>query len=337
VLGAFVHMLVQWPSVFGLGFRYSFRFNLKSGSIRKIGAMMVPRTLSLATTQINLLVVTIVASTLASGSLAIFNLANNLGSFPVGIFAISFAIAAFPTLSASAFSARKLTDTFSSTARQILFFIVPSTVLLLTLRAQIIRVILGAGKFGWQDTILTMNTLGFFALSLFAQALVPLLVRVFYARHNSKTPFLIGLISDGLNVILSVWLGHKMGVAGLALAFTISTIAYFIILWLVLHEEIGDLDEIKILISIVKFSGAAMLAGASIQAMKIVAATFVNMDKTWGVFTQGFLSGMIGIGIYIFVCYILQSEELATLWAGVKRRMPWNKLEVDDQEEARGV
>ena len=129
---------------------------------------------------------TALASSLDSGSLAIFNLANNLQSFPLGVFGISFAVAAFPFLSENAYKPEKLKARFSSTIRQILFFIIPASVLLITLRAQIIRIVFGSGQFNWQDTVLTMNTLGFFALSLFAQAVIPLLVRVFYARRDSQ-------------------------------------------------------------------------------------------------------------------------------------------------------
>ena len=96
---------------------------------------------------------------------------------------------------------KKLANSFSKTFRQILFFVVPATALLIILRAQIVRIVYGAGNFDWNDTILTMNTLAFFSISLFAQATIPLLVRVFYARHNSKLPFYLGLITVAANVV----------------------------------------------------------------------------------------------------------------------------------------
>ena len=193
VFGALLHLLIQVPTVYLLGYRYRPRIDFHNKHLRKIGIMMIPRTMSLAITQVNLLVITVIASTLASGSLAIFNFANNLQSFPIGIFGISFAVAAFPTLAAVAFDRKKLVYNFSHIFRQILFFIIPATIFLYALRAQIIRVILGTGQFDWEDTILTINTLGFFTISLFAQATIPLLVRVYFARQNSKTPFIIGL------------------------------------------------------------------------------------------------------------------------------------------------
>ena len=99
-IGAFLHMVIQIPAVLKLGYRYSLKIDFKDSNTRQIGMMMIPRTLSLAVNQINFIVITVIASTLAGGSLAIFNLANNLQSFPIGIFGLSFAVAAFPALSA---------------------------------------------------------------------------------------------------------------------------------------------------------------------------------------------------------------------------------------------
>lgn len=337
VFGALMHMLVQLPMVIKLGFGYKFRVELKNKEVRRVGIMMIPRTMSLAISQINLVVITIIASTLASGSLTVFNFANNLQFFPIGIFGISFAVAAFPTLSSIAFNKRKLVSSFSSTLRQILFFIVPATVLLLTLRAQIIRVILGTGQFDWQDTILTIDTLGFFALSLFAQALIPLLIRMFYARHNSKTPFFIGLIAVVVNIFLSLWLASIMGIAGLALAFSIASIINFILLWFVLRIEIGQLDEFRVLVSTIKFSTAAIACGVTVQGMKLIIHPFIDMTRFWGVLSQGLVAGLSGIIIYIIICSLLRSEELFSFWNSIKRRLPWTKIETGDQGEARGI
>lgn len=342
VLGAFLHMIIQVPSVKILGFRWRVFINLREENLRKILRMMIPRTLSLAINQINLLVVTIVGSTLVSGSLAIFNLANNLQSFPIGIFGISFAVAAFPALSASAFNREKLVNNFSYALRQILFFIIPSTILLITLRAQIIRVILGTGAFSWRDTVLTIDTLGFFALSLFAQATIPLLTRVFYARQNSKAPFYIGLIIVVINVFLSLFFGKRMGVAGLALALSISSILNFMILWMWLYFEIGDLDQRRIIRSVIKFSVAGLVAGFFIQAGKSIVWPFIDMTTFLGVLTQGLVAGILGLGVYFLLCYIMKSEEMLELIEVIKRKKPFSgktkkSEDFPDQSEARGL
>ncbi len=355
VFGAFLHMLAQAPLIYKMGFKYSLVLNLRDKYLRKIAIMMVPRTLSLATAQINLLVITIMASSLEGGSLAVFNFANNLQSLPIGIFGISFAVAAFPVFSSVAFDKKKLVANFSLVFRQVLFFIVPSTILLLALRAQIVRVVLGSGQFAWRDTLATIDTLGFFVISLFAQASIPILVRIFYARHNSKTPFYVGLFAICINVLLSLWLPKiiivkkvlengvlidesvAMGVAGLALAFSIANIFNFIILWLVLKIELGALDEERILKSTLKFALAAIVAGIAVQGVKLSIDKYIDMTKVLGVLTQAVMAGGFGILVYIAFCSLLKSEELFDFWNSIKRRLPWKKVETGDQGEARGI
>jgi putative peptidoglycan lipid II flippase len=321
VLGAFLHMLIQMPTVLTLGYKYAPILDLADHNLRKILKMMVPRTLSLAVSQLNLVVITAIASGLAVGSLTVFNLANNLQYFPIGIFGISFAIAAFPAMSAVARDNKKLVARFSSALRQILFFIVPSTVLILVLRAQIVRVILGSGQFDWDATTLTFNTLGFFSLSLFAQATIPLLIRVFYAREDSKTPFIIGLLCVAANVFLAFYFSARLGVGGLALSFSLANIFNFVLLWLLLHLSVGDLDENRIFISVLKFSLAAIACGFVAQQMKDIVWPFIDMTKFWGVLVQGSAAGLSGLLVYALFCWLLKSEEMASFIASAKSRL----------------
>ena len=96
LIGAILHLLIQLPEVFKNNYRYSFVLKFNS-SFKRILKLMIPRTIGLAASQINLVVITMIASTLAVGSIAIFNLANNLQSLPVSLFAVSLAVAVFPT------------------------------------------------------------------------------------------------------------------------------------------------------------------------------------------------------------------------------------------------
>ena len=227
---------------------------------------------------------------------------------------------------------------FSRTLRQILFFIVPATVLILALRAQLVRVILGSGQFDWQDTIMTINTLAYFSLSLFAQATLPLLIRVFYARHDSKTPFYLGLISVVVNILLSWWLAPSQGVAGLALAFSISSILNFALLLIALRWEIGTLDEGRIIKSILKFTVAALLAAVVVQTMKVLVWPYTDMTKVWGVLLQGGTAGLCGLVVYVGICWLLRSQELFDFWYSFKNRLiSKSAVKTGDQSEARGI
>jgi putative peptidoglycan lipid II flippase len=321
VLGSFLHMLIQLPGVLSLGYRFKFLLDFGDKGLKKILIMMVPRTLTLVITQLNFIVTTVIATSLSAGSLSVFNFANNLQSFPIGIFGVSFAVAAFPILSAAAFRPDKLVKHFSDAFRQILFFIIPSTVLLLILRAQLTRLAFGSGSFDWEDTVSTFETLGFFSISLFAQATIPLLIRIFYARHDSRTPFFIGLISVAANVLLALNLSSRLGVQGLALAFSLSSVLNFVLLWLALHRTLGFMDESKILLSTIKFSLAALAGGFVAQAVKTSVGGFVGTSGFFDLAIQLLSSASLGMLVYFLICYALRSEEMMGFCASIKSRL----------------
>ena len=323
VLGAFLHLLIQLPPVLGLGYRYRPLIDLSHRGFREIVKIMVPRILGLVSSQINLVVITIIGSTLAVGSITIFNLANNLQSFPLGIFGVALAIAAFPTLSELAKNKKEFIATLTTTMRQILFLIIPASVLLIVLRAQIVRIVLGSGRFDWPDTVLTLQSLSLFAFSLFAQALIFLLARAFYALGNSRTPFAAGLVAAFANIILALMLVKTLGVLGLALAFSLSSILNFVILLLALHYQVGQLDGAKIITETAKILAATSLLALAAQATKFTIEPFTGTETFIGITTQGLLAALAGLASYLLVCWLLKTEELLYFMGALKRR--WGK------------
>lgn len=311
ILGAFLHMFVQYPIVKITGFSFRPSLDFRNPYFRKVIRLMIPRTMGLAVNQINLLVITIIASTLAAGSLAIFNFANNLQSFPIGIFAIPFALAVFPILShhAAKEERRIFTYHFSQTFRQILYFIVPASVLFIVLRAQIVRVVLGAGKFDWEDTILTFQALGIFSLSIFAQGLIPLLARSFYAIHNTRIPFYTGLVSEAVNLTLALYLSQMYGVLGLVWAFSIASIVNMGLLFFILNKRINILADKKIFSSVLNILFAAMLGGLAAQLAKYALDPLINLNTFIAVFVELAICGSLGIATFLFVSWILKMEE----------------------------
>ena len=338
VIGALLHLLVQVPTLRHLGFRYRFILDWRDKYLRQIGRIMVPRTLGLAVSQLNLLAMAVLASKLASGSLAVFNLANDLQSFPVGIFGLSFAVAAFPTMSALVSEPEKLKVSLAATIRQTLFLVIPSTVIILGLRAQIIRVILGSGRFDWQDTILTMRTLSYFGISIFAQSLNAILVRVFYAYKDSATPFWISLVSVMVNISLAWLLSEQLGVAGLALAFSVGSIVNFILLWIFLRAKAPVLDIRVIGSGALKMIIAAAISGLALMETKKIIAPLVNMRTFWGIFGQLCGAAAVAAIVYVAICSLLRCPETKELWMMISRRWSGKKKKIIiDAEEARGV
>ncbi len=312
VVGAFLHFLAQVVACRGLGFRYRFAWNTAHEGVREIGRLTVPRTAGLAVAQVNLMILTGIASTLGAGGIAVFNLANNLQNFPVGIIGVSFAVAAFPLISelAAKNQQREFVAALGKTVRSLLFLIVPTTVAFLLLRAQIVRVILGTGRFDWQDTVATADTLAFFTVSLFAQALYPLVVRAFFAFHDVKTPLLTAIVAVLAERSLAWYLvGKGMGPAGLALAFSIGSIIDLALLWMLLRRRTAGLAEGAIFRSLARTTAAGLLMAGAMQGTKAAVAGIVDMRTFAGIFAQGASAAVVGVAVFLGAAYLLGSEE----------------------------
>lgn len=315
VLGALLHFLVQTPSILAVGWRWQPVLSLRSKDLKVLGRMMLPRMLGLAGQQVNLFLVTIIGSTLAAGSITAFHLANNIQSLPIGVFGLAFAQAAFPTMSEQVSQKKMdaLRKTITKSFRYILFFIVPLSAFFFLLRAQIVRVLFGDGAFDWDDTILTYSTLGWLTVSLFAQATIPLLVRAFYVRQNTTIPVAISLLGIIVNVVLAFLLAPVMGVAGLALAFSIAAIVNLMLLLGVLHWQLNGFDDWEVLFSLAKIAVATLIGGIVLQALKVPVAAVVDMKTFGGVFTQLVATFAAGLAVYLLLCLLFKSEELSAI------------------------
>jgi len=317
VCGAFLHMLIQLPAAIKLGFRYKFIADWKNAAVQKIVKLMLPRAIGLGSMQVMLMVYTALATTVSAGSVAIFNLADNIQTMPTVVFATSLATAIFPTLSEKISLGKH--DDFSSYVwrgiRTIFYILLPATVGMIILRAQIVRVVLGSGHFGWEQTIDTANTLAFFVISLVAQGLVALLARSFYAMHNTKTPTIISVVSVTISIILALYLVKIYGVQGLALATSIGSFINAILLYLKLRFYAPHLKKYEKngTIFIIKVTFASLLMLFIVQLTKNTIAPFIDMTHGWGVLTQLLVSMIVGAGFYMLITWLLKCEEFAEL------------------------
>lgn len=355
VLGAFLHLLIQIPAALNCGFRYLPLFSFRFPAIKRIFYLAVPRLFAITSQQINLIVITAIASTIVGG-VTIFSFANNLQHFPIGIVGISFAIAGFPVLSRNWALGKKkeFLENFSSIFRQILFLIIPVSLLLFILRAQLIRLIfgtLGPGNFDWQATKLTAASLGFFSFSIFASALIPFISRAFFSFQDTKTPTLIAVFSVALNIILSfylVWLLsypnlfqtfiintfklrgiEDISVIGLPLAFSLTAIFQLILLLVFYKRKLGDFKLDEIWRSFLKVFLSSILMGLTVYLALYLVANFVDMEKVWGVFIQTAIAGLSGIILYSAIALFFKFPELKTIMGSFKKQF---KKEITTEE-----
>lgn len=340
VLGAALHFLVQVPAALRTGWPFRLNFAWGNKNVRTIWRLMLPRTLALGASQINLVLLTVVASFMAAGSLAVFNLASNLATVPVAIFGISYAIAAFPVLSeyAAAKDHEGFRQTHTETVSQIFFFIVPTTVLFLVLRAQIVRAVLGSSiAFDWTATTLTFNTLAWLSVSLFAQALIPLLDRALYAYLNSVIPLVAGVVGDVLTVVISYIFRAQLGVEGIAIAYSVGAIIEAIVLWLVLRKRSGGLDEGFLSLTVGRFVAAGLVMAFVAQGLKTGLGVFLGTTRFIDVALQGGIAAIFSLAAYILVLVLLRDESVTDLMHAMEEHVIGFTVKHEGLDEGEGI
>lgn len=355
VLGAFLHFALQVLSAASSGFSPRLSLAVDWVEVKKIALTSLPRTLGLASNNLALIVIISLASFLKSGSISIFNFSFNLQSVPLNIIGISYAVAAFPTLAKSV-SAGKM-DEFKNHlkdgARAIVFWSLPVIFLFIVVRAQIVRVILGSGSFSWDNTRLVAACLAVFSVSIVAQGMIALLSRAYYAHGNTKRPLVINFSSAVLIVVLSnlfIYLFQTVPliryffesmlkvsdipgteVLMLPLAYSTGTILNAILQWYFVRKDFMK-GESFITKTFFQSLGASFFLGLTAYlGLKVLSPVF-GTTTFWGVFLQGFISGVLGIGVAVMVLHLLGNEELQKLTRALHTKFWQTKIVPPSQE-----
>jgi len=311
LFGALLQLLIQVVTVYRSGYRYSPIIETGDSEARKILRLYVPRIFAFDLSNVTLLLGTIIGSTLVSGSITALNQAYNLQSVPVGIFGYSIAVAAFPTLSEQFAKKNRLgfIATLRKSIEQTLLFIIPLSILTLLYRAYVVRLILGAGRFSWEDTIRTFEILGIFSFSFFSQCLTTLLARAFFARHNTKVPVMINVISVVINTVAGVILGRLYGVMGLTVAFVLASIFNALTLFVFLKKDLAadlELGEAPVLdamdkqlgVFVLKTLFGSIIMGAGAYVVIQAVGPWLNTRTVLGILVQCSIS--FGYGLILF-------------------------------------
>jgi len=323
VIGALLHLLVQLPLIKQIGFYYRPNFDYRHPAVKRIGRLMLPRTLALAITQIELTVAVFIATSLASGSLAIFYFAQHLNTLPVGLFGATIGQAALPTLSQqTSKSLDKFKDLFVSSLNQVLYLSLPASMILLVLRVPAVRLAFGAKGFPWQATLLTGQVVALFAISVFAQSAIQILVRGFYALSNTKTPLFLGAIAVLTNVALSFWFVYSLNlsVLGLALAISLSSFLHAGLLFIFLHRQVQGFDLKQLFTPFIKMSLATVVTGVSLWApLRLLDLYVLNTARTIDLIILTVITIAVGLSVYLLLSKLLKVKELDSFLSLVKR------------------
>ena len=343
VIGALFHLLIQIPTIIAAGFTPSIFRRIEKTSIRKLVTLSLPRTVGLSMNSLALLVIVALSSKVGEGSVSVFNFSINLETTPVGIIGLSYAIASFPVL-AETFAKGELDkwqkNIFSAT-KQILFWSLPLTTLFVVLRAQIVRITLGAGTFSWTDTKLTAACFAIFSIGLLGQNLILVSVRAFYSAHDTRTPLIVNTVCSTIIIILAYYLLHIFAtvpafrnmietlfrvqntpgtaILMLPLAYSIGTLLNALLHWLDLRHRYITMHGGILKAFLQSLVSALALGFVSYAVLNMLAPVF-GMRTFRGVFGQGAIAGLAGTLASVIILTLFKNEEFFELISAARQK-----------------
>jgi putative peptidoglycan lipid II flippase len=226
-IAGLAQLAFQIPFLAQLGLLPRPRLALRDPGVRKTAKLMVPALLGVSVGQINLLLDTLLASFLVTGSISWLYYSDRLMEFPLGILAVALATVILPHLSRRhvADDPTAFSHTIDWALRWVLLLGVPCAVGLLLLAGPLIATLFHSGEFGAGDVEMARLSLMAYAVGLVAFMAIKVLAPGYYARQDMKTPVRIAIIALATNMVLSLVLMFPFGHAGLATATSIAAIA----------------------------------------------------------------------------------------------------------------
>ena len=332
ILGGLIFVCVQIPLARKLGFvfRLGWTSSIWEG-IKKVGFMMWPRAISVIIYNSSIVVIGAFISFLPEPTKmnTIFDLAKTLTFAPVVLFGNTIAQAAFPVLAREKDQLEDFKSTFINSFNQMLYLILPISVLILVLRIPLVRLVYGAPRLDWPSTILTGETLKFFAISIFAQALITLILRSFYALHDTKTPLIVSAIGNGLLLGLSYFfvLVWHVGVPGLAIAFTVASIFQLIVLFLLLGAKIGGFNKRSLFVPWSKFLVSTFFTAFALYVpIKLLDQLVLDTTRTINLIFLTGISSVAGLSLYLFLTWLFNVKEASTYILAFRKLGNWREV-----------
>lgn len=327
VIGVSSEFVFQLFFAIKQGYKYKFYLNISDKYVKKMLFLIPPILIGVAVNQVNTLVDRTLASTLVEGSISALNYANRLNGFILGIFISSIAIVIYPMLSKLSVNKEreKFTETITNTINTVIILIIPISVGAIVLSYPIVKVLFERGLFDSKATQMTSIALKMYSIGLIAFSLRDIVNKIFYSIQDTKTPMINGAMTMCLNIILNLILVKRMGLAGLALATSVSAMICIIMLMKSLGKKIGYYGQDKIVKVICKTTFASIVMG--------IATNFVyyklNIILNNGMINQIIcilISVLVGVIIYSIFIILFRVDEIKYIINTISKRLNISKV-----------
>ncbi|HPJ40111.1 MAG TPA: murein biosynthesis integral membrane protein MurJ [Spirochaetota bacterium] len=320
--GGILQVILQVPSMIRAGFRMKFSIDLKHPGIRKIFRLIAPATFGIAVYQINILMNTVLASLLPSGSISYLFYSDRLTEIVLGVFIVSIGNVILPEMSrvSAMDDIDRLKKIFRTSVNAALFLAIPASAALMIIGYPILSVLFMRGEFTSFHTEMTQRALFFSSAGICSIALLRITTPTYYSLKDTRTPVITSTIAFVVNItfgyiLMKTFLLH----AGLALANTLAVTVQVSILVIVLRKKIGSLHIREYIVPVSKIIAASLGMGIVLHYISGYA------DWTGGSFSSRLITLIVmvttGGAVYFALCMALKVEELTYVVEKLKRKV----------------
>ena len=267
VAGSLMQLAVLAPGLRDIRLRFSAAW--EHPAVRRILRLYVPIALGLIVTQAQIIMDRRWASGTGAQSVSWMRYATTLIQLPLGLVPVAVSLAALPSLSqrASEGDWDGFRSTFGRGLRLVLVLLIPAAVGLWALAEPVIRLLFQHGAFEAFDTFWTAAALRLYLLGLMFAGVDFLLNYTFYARQDTRTPAIVGVIAVGLYFVAALSLKGPLGFLGLVLADSVKQFGHTAIMVLLLLRSVGRTRDQRILSTLIKAAAAALAMGFGVSLL----------------------------------------------------------------------
>ena len=328
-VGALIALFSQYFLLIIYGYKsqykYQFKLDIRDKNIRKMMVLAVPAIVGTSVAQINLLIDRTLASMLVVGGIAALNYASTLSVVIIGIFVLSISTVLYPKISKICAENKmdELKVVLSGAIGAVNVMVMPAIVGLMIFVEPIVELLYGRGQFDSQAIALTSSALFYYSIGIIGLSHREILTNTFYSLQDTKTPMINATGAMGLNIVLNFVFSSFMGIGGLALATSVSSIVGTLLLLISLRKKIGTLGLKDIAVSFMKIVIASLIMGALSWFVYGLLLTHLSLEVAL------LLSIVLGAIVYIVLIYLLKVKEMNTILFDIqekfirkKRRQP---------------
>lgn len=326
VLAEASKLLVPIPSLRKIGYKYRFRLDPKDKHMKQMTTLIPPVLLSVGISDLNNIVDKSMASSLTEGSVSALNYAGILQGIIHSVFIMAIITVVFPILSkeANAENYNRLKKIMQMSMNIVLLILIPATIAMLVLAEPAVKFAYQRGQFGDRAALMTTTALMAYSIGLVGAGVNSLLVRIFYALQDTKTPMINSIYALVLNVILNIILVRSLGHNGLALATSVTTTITALILLYNLRKKIGNLGLEAMIHSSIRIGASAGIMGIIIYIFYNYSLYLLEPSRLAELFIVIVTVG-IGLVVYLGFLYLFKVEELQFLIKAVKEQLETRK------------